>query len=419
MRSTLMLSLALLLPSAVFAQTAGDWPQFRGPTGMGVSPAKGLPLTWSPTENIVWKTPLPGAGSSSPIVVGDKIFVTCYSGFAVPGMEGGNMSQLKLHLVCLDRAKGTIVWDKTVEPKLPEQDRIRDGHGYASSTPASDGERIYTFFGKSGVHAFDLKGNHLWDADVGSKVDGFGTGASPIVSGNLLIVNASVESQQLFGLDKKTGTVVWKAKGIVQAWNTPVFVPVKGGKTELVIGMQGKVLGFDPVKGEQLWSCNNEIGWYIVPSPVAKDGMVWSLGGRSGIIAAAVKAGGRGDVTKSHRMWTSNKGCNVMSPILHEGHLYWFSDAGLACCADAATGKTLYEERMRSETVWASPILADGKIYYLDRTGRTNVVKAAPKFEILATNELGERSTFNASPAVAGDRLYIRSDKTLYCIGKK
>jgi outer membrane protein assembly factor BamB len=279
---------------------------------------------------------------------------------------------------------------------------------------------VYCFFGKTGVVAFDLDGNKLWDADVGSELNGFGTGASPVVAGNLLIVNASVESQTLFALDKKTGKEVWKAKGIREAWNTPVLMPRPGGKSELVLGMQGKVVSFDPATGDQLWSCANDIRWYIVPSVVTHDDIVWSIGGRDGVVACAVKAGGRGDVTQTHRQWTARKGSNVTSPVVHDGHLYWMNDnLGVAYCAEAATGTIVYEERMdRPGQVYASALLADGNVYYLTRDGRTLVLAAKPKFEKISLNDLGDRSTFNASPAVHGNRLLIRSDKFLYCVGK-
>jgi outer membrane protein assembly factor BamB len=401
-------------------EKSADWRQFRGPGGQGVSPAKKIPLTWSETENLLWKTDLPGAGSSSPIVVGSRVYLTCYSGYNVPGQNVGDMEQLKLHLVCLDRNQGKILWNSEVAPVLPEQENIRDGHGYASSTPASDGERIYVFFGKSGAMAFDLEGNPLWRTDLGSERSGFGSGASPIVYRDLLIVNASVESESLVALDKKTGKEKWRVEGVREAFNTPVLVPVESGKTELVAGMPGKVQGIDPDTGKELWTCANEITWYIVPSVVAHQGVVWSLGGRSGVTAVALRAGGRGDVTETHRLWTSRKGCNVLSPIYHEGHLYWINDNEIALCAEATSGKIVFEERVdRADQVWASPVLADGKLYYVSRRGDTIVLAAQPRFERLATNSLRDGSTFNASPAVAGDRLYLRSDKSLYCVGKK
>jgi outer membrane protein assembly factor BamB len=413
--------LIMLTAPAAAQEKSTDWPQFRGPGGLGVSSAKGLPVKWSQKENVVWKTALQGPGSSSPIVLGDKIYLTCYTGYNVPGKGRGDPANLKLHLVCLKRDNGKILWTSDVDPKLPEQDRIRDDHGYASSTPVTDGERIYVFFGKSGALAFDLDGKQLWRTDVGARVDGFGSGASPIVYKELVIVNASVESQSLVALDKKSGKDVWRVTGIREAWNTPLLVPLKDGKTELVVGMQGKVRGFDPVSGQDLWSCNNDIGWYIVPSVVAHEGVLWSIGGRSGITAIALKAGGRGDVTKTHRLWTSKQGSNVSSPIIHDGHLYWMHDSlGIAYCAEAMTGNIVYQERVeRAGQIYSSPILADGKLYYTSRTGRTYVVAARPKFELVAANDLSDRSTFNASLAVAGNRLLLRSDTFLYCLGER
>lgn len=398
---------------------AQDWPQFRGPGGLGVSPATGLPTTWGKTENVVWKTPLPGPGSSSPVVLGDKIYLTCYTGYTPDGR--GDMEKLRLHVVALDRETGKLLWNTEVMPKLPEQPRIREGHGYATSTPATDGERLYVFFGKTGAFAFDLTGKQLWQADVGSGLNGWGSAASPVLHGDLVLINASVESESLYGLDRTTGKEVWRARGIKEAWNTPLLVPLKGGATELFVGMPRKVVGFDPATGKELWTCANEITWYIAPSAVAHDGVVWSIGGRSGNAAVAVRAGGRGDVTTTHRLWTSPKGSNVSSPVVHDGHLYWMHDSlGIAFCAEAMTGKVVYEERVpRADQVYASALLADGKVYHLTRTGKTFVVPAKPKFELLATSDLGDRTMFNASPVAVGSRLLIRSDQALYCVGTK
>ena len=403
-------------------EIALDWSQFRGPNGQGTSTASGLPTTWSSDENVVWKTELPGAGTSSPIVVGARIYLTCYSGFSVPNQPRGEMDDLKLHLVCLDRARGRLIWNTKVTPKLPEQEKIRDDHGYASSTPASDGERLYVFFGKTGAMAFDLNGKQLWQTDVGSNLHGWGSATSPVLLKDLVIINASVESESLYALDKRTGREVWRVRGIRESWNTPILVPIAGGKTELMVAIMGKVLGLDPATGDELWSCNTDIGWYMVPSMVSAEGIVYCIGGRSGG-GLAVKAGGRGDVTESHRMWTSRKGSNVSSPVLHEGHLYWMHEGlGIAYCAKAETGKIVYEERVdRADQIYSSPVLADGKLFYVSRSGRTFVLAAKPEFKQLATNEFGrsERSMFNASPAVADGRLFLRSDRFLYCLGKK
>jgi outer membrane protein assembly factor BamB len=414
--------LLLLAPCRLLSQEKLiDWAQFRGPGGLAVSAAKGLPTTWSESENLAWKTKLPGPGTSSPIVFGDRIYLTCYSGYNVPG-ERGKPENLKRHLVCLSRKDGKVVWDKAVKAELPEQDRIRDDHGYASNTPAADKDHVYCFYGRSGVYAFTHEGKQAWQADVGTKLSGWGSAASPVLHGDLVIVNASVESECLVALDRKTGKEKWRAKGIKESWNTPLFVPVGNDRTEIVLAIFGKVLGFDPADGKQLWSCATDIGWYVVPSLVAHDGVVYCVAGRGdGSGALAVRAGGSGDVTESRRLWKINKGSNVTSPIYHDGHLYWMHEGlGIAYCVEAKSGDVVYQERVgRLGEVYASPVLADGKIYYTSRGGQTLVVAAKPKYQRLATNDLRDRSLFHGSPAVTGGRLLIRSDKYLYCLEKK
>jgi outer membrane protein assembly factor BamB len=400
------------------AEKAGAWPQFRGPGGLGVSDGRGLPVTWSATHNLRWKTELPGGGSSSPIVVGDRIFVTCYSGYGVRGQPKGDMNQLKRHVLCVSTANGRILWKTDVPADLPESQSVRE-HGYAASTPASDGQHLYVFFGKSGVLAFDLDGRQVWKANVGTSTHGWGSAASPVLYRDLVIINACVESESLVALDKNTGKERWRARGIKESWNTPLLVTSKDGRSELVVSIVRKILAFDPATGNQLWSCDTDIGWYMAPSAVAHDGVVYALGGRGGVTSLAVRTGGRGDVPKTHRLWTSTKGSNVSSPVFHDGHLYWTHDSqGIAYCAEAGTGKIVYEERLpRAGQFYASAVLADGKLYYVSRTGQTFVLAASPKYQLLAVNDLADHSIFDGSPAEAGGRLYLRSDRFLYCVG--
>ncbi len=396
-----------------------DWPHFRGPTGMGTSSAQGLPVTWSDSENIAWKVELPGPGASSPVVFGERIYLTCYTGYFIPGDSAGSLEELKRHVLAFDRAEGRLLWNTAIAAKLPEERQIRD-HGFAANTPTVDEERIYAFFGKSGVFAFDHNGKQLWHADMGDKTNGWGTSASPVLYNDWVFINASVESSSLVALDRKTGAEKWRAGGIRESWNTPLVVTAKSGRKELVVAVQGKVMAFDPDTGRELWSCKTDIGWYMVPSVVAHDGIVYCLGGRSGVAALAVRAGGDGDVTSTHRLWTSMKGSNVSSPVYSDGHLYWMHEQrGTAYCAKAETGEIVYEQRLdRAGQVYSSALLADGRLYYLTREGKTFVLAAKPEFEQLASNDFRDRSIFNGSPAVAGSRLLIRSDKWLYCIGK-
>jgi outer membrane protein assembly factor BamB len=388
---------------------------------MGVSDAKGLPIEWDGKSNLIWKTPLPGPGASSPITYGDHIYLTCYSGYFIPDEPGGSLDELKRHVIALRRDTGKIVWDKAIAAKLPEEENIRD-HGFAANTATADADHVYAFLGKNGVYAFDHQGNQIWHVDVGSQTNGWGTAASPLLYKDLVIINASVESESLVALDRKTGKEQWRAGGMRESWNTPMIVKSVSGQDELVVAIAGKILSFNPDTGKALWSCDTDIKWYMVPTVVANEGIVYYLGGRSGIVGGAVRTGGKGDVTQSHRLWTTKTGTNVTSPIYLDGHLYWMSDhLGIAYCAKADTGELVYEKRLnRFDQVYASPILAEERIYYFDRAGGAAVIAAKPEFEQLATNRIeGDRTRFDGSPAVDGNRLLVRSNKFLYCIGTK
>ncbi|MBI5386249.1 MAG: PQQ-binding-like beta-propeller repeat protein [Verrucomicrobia bacterium] len=412
----------LTQPAQSQSDGRNDWPQFRGPGALGRSNTKGLPLTWSDEKNIAWKTVLPGPGASSPIVLGQRVFITCFTGFATSSREPGDMTNLKRHLLCLNLADGRIIWDTPVPADMPEQDRIRENHGYASSTPVADAERIYAFFGKSGVFTFDPTGKHLWRAKVGDKLNGWGSAASPVLYKDWLIVNASIESDSLVALDKKTGQEVWRANVGNESWHAPVFVTAPDGTVEVVAAKNGRVVAFNAETGAALWNVKTGIPWYMCPTPVVQDGIVYVIGGRSPNGALAIRAGGRGDVTDSHVVWKLNKGSNVPSPILHDGHLYFaHENLGLVYCVNAKTGELVYEERLDPSPgqIYASPVVANGKVYFTGRGGRTVVIAARPKFEKLADNTLeSNRGVFNSSPAASGNRLLLRSHRALYALGE-
>lgn len=412
---------ASLLTLPVRAAQA-DWPQFRGPGALGRSVAGGLPLEWRDDTNVSWKTPLPGPGASSPIIIEDKIFLTCFTGFATSADEPGEIAQLKRHLLCLNLLDGKLLWDTPVPAELPEQDRIRENHGYASSTPVADAERVYAFFGRSGVFAFDHNGRLLWRAKVGEQLNGWGSATSLVLYKDLLLVNASIESAALVALDKRTGREAWRASGVTESWHTPALLQTPDGKTEVVVALNGRVLGLDADSGATLWNALTGIPWYMCPTPVAEAGIVYVIGGRGPNGALAIRAGGRGDVTASHVIWKAGKGSNVPSPVLHEGHLYFaHENLGIVYCLNAGTGELVYEERLVPSPgqIYASPVVADGRIYFTGRGGHTVVIAAAPRFARLADNVLESgRGMFNASPAIAGNRLLLRSNRALYCLGR-
>lgn len=427
-----LLGVFLSAVSAVDSR-ADDWPNFRGPNGLAVSTDRGLPVKWSDSTNIAWKTELPGPGSSSPIVAGDRVFVTCYSGYGVDRSDPGDPSKLLRNLVCISLADGRVLWQQSVPAVLPE-DRyggMLADHGYASHTAATDGERVYVFFGKSGVLAFDLDGHPLWKQDVGSSSQRMrmGSGASLCVYKTVVIVNASIEGEAIFAFDGATGRQVWKtdAKGYDGSYSTPVIVQT-GGRDEVVVNMPDEIWGLDPQDGGLFWYSTTLRGASNTTA-VAKKGVVYALaGGPGGTGAVALRAGGRDDVTQSGLLWKKSLGSYVPSPVVVGDYLNWVDDKGIACCLKADSGEQVYRERLpglgggggrgMSSAVYASMIAGDGKLYAVSRHNGTFVLAQGPKFELLAHNSLeSDDSDFNASPAVVRGHLLLRSNQALYCVG--
>lgn len=419
------LSLVILLivssTGSIDETQAADWSQFRGPSGNGISLSTGLPTEWSAEKNITWKTKLPGHGSSSPILFGNQVFLTAYSGYGLKVDDESNPSELRLHVIAINRKNGEIMWDESVPPLNQVQKitkRIVD-HGYASGTPACDETGVYAFFGTSGVVAYDLKGKLKWRADLGDGTAGFGSASSPILYKDFVIVNASIESDTVYALHKKTGDVAWKAENIVKAWTTPSIVDLPNGKQELVVNQKSEILGFDPNTGEKLWTCEG-IQDYVVPVVVQNEGILYCLGGRSNR-SIAVRPGGRGDVTKTHKLWEVNVGANVTSPVYYNGHLYWASDRGIAFCLNAKNGEVVYKNRLPTKgRLYASIVLADEKLYITTRDNGVVVLKAAPEYLELARNEIvTDESLFNASPAISDGSIFLRTNGYLYRIANK
>ncbi|MCA9237768.1 MAG: PQQ-binding-like beta-propeller repeat protein [Planctomycetales bacterium] len=404
---------------------AENYVGFRGPGSTGVAEASDLPAAWSETENIVWKCDLPGLGASCPTIIDGKIYLTCYSGYAESIDEPGDQAKLMRHVVCVDRGTGDIVWTKDFVPKLPESNYRPDNdarHGYASSTITTDGERLYVFFGASGMYCLDMNGEEIWHVDLGSGTHGWGSGASPLLVGDMVIVNASIESKSLVALDKRTGDEIWRVGGIDSCWSTPVLVDAPE-RQEIVLNVPNVLKAFDPATGNELWHCQGMPDGYLVPTVTSEDGVVYVIGARKNT-AAAVRAGGSGDVTDSNVLWRVNKGSNVSSPVYVDGHVYFFQESkGIAYCLDAATGDVVYQERLepRPGLIYSSPLATDGKLYAVSQENGTYVLAAKPEFELLAVNKLGDADSesirSNASIAEADNQLFLRNDDALYCIG--
>lgn len=452
-----VLAVAVLIPLTVNgadeATVAQDWLRFRGDNGAGISPCgQTPPIQWSETRNLRWKVDLPGPGSSSPIVVGDRVFVTCWSGYAVDRGNPGQQEDLRRHLLCFDRDTGKTLWNKSVAAVLPEDQYggMFAQHGYASHTPVSDGERVYVFFGKTGALAFDLDGNQLWQTSLGTGSDprGWGSASSPILYNDLLIVTASAESESLAALNKLTGEIVWKkqASGFSGTWSTPILVPVDESRTDLVLAVAYEFWGFNPETGKLRWYCESLDSDSMCGSPILNNGVIYAIDGRSGG-SVAVKSGGDGDCTATHRLWAGTDRGRISTPVCHEGRLHWIAN-GIANCLDAETGEEIYQARLERSSQaaapavsesqgsgrggfgqgrggfggmggsdYSSPVVAGDKMYFVSRSGDMYVIQLGSDFKQLALNHFGgEPADFSATPAISGDHLFIRSSKSLYCV---
>ncbi len=418
--------LGLALPPAD-EPAQNEWPRFRGVNGTGIAAKANPPVTWDDSTNIQWKTALPGPGSSSPIVWRNRVFVTSYSGYGVSRPETGQKSELKRHVVCLDLETGKALWDRAV-PGVPEEDSSSGNimeHGYASNTPATDGKRIYAFLGKSGVFAFDMDGNQVWQTSVGTQSGSrrWGSSGGVLLYKNLVIVNASDESRSIRALDAETGKEVWQVKSdrLDSAYGTPILHEMPDGRTELLIAVPDNLWGFDPDTGKNLWYCGTELGGNVVPGVVVGRDLAYVFGGFPNTGSVAVRLGGTGNVTETHLAWRGEGGSYVPTPVYHDGRLHWVDDNGIAYSMDASTGKLHYRQRVappgRGKPFYASPVLAGDRIYAVSRTAGTFVIRAKPEHELIATNKIAsDSSQFNATPAIVGDRLILRSDKFIYCI---
>jgi outer membrane protein assembly factor BamB len=407
----------ILAHGASAAPSDGSWPQFRGPLGNGHAAASGLPVTWSETQNVKWRTAIPGEGWSSPVVMGGRLWMQT-------ALDGGR----SLRAVCVDQTSGAVQHNVEVfYVEAPEEKHALNSH--ASPTPVVDDERVYVFFGMHGVACLDLaSGKVLWkNTELKHDHDKNGPGSSPILHGDLLVLTCDgTEVQFLCALDKRTGKLRWKADRsnraelaaknfhLRKAYHTPEIIRVNG-RDQLISMGAFRVCGYDPDNGRELWFVDLP-GFSNVPRPVFGHGLLFIATGFMKPELWAIRPGGTGNLTRSNVAWKYAKQApQKPSPILVGDQLFVLSDAGILTCLDAKSGRELWAERLGGEFS-ASPVFADGHLFFCNQAGVTTVLKPGANFEVVARNTLA--GGFMASPAVAGKALYLRTKTHLYRIEK-
>jgi outer membrane protein assembly factor BamB len=408
----------VVLPQAAVGE---NWPQFRGPTGQSISSEKDLPLKWTTTENVAWKTAIPGESWSSPICWGERVFLTTATDDGV-----------SCHLVAFERTSGKILWDREVA-KQKTTGRKEGRNTYATPTPATDGKLVYAIFFDGSFFAVDFEGKLIWSNRDFPFYSQHGLATSPLLWNDLLIMarDGSNEGEDkalgwqvpwdksfIVALDKATGKVRWKtARGLSRiAHVVPVVWTDGEGKAWLLSGAGDVVQGFDLFSGERTWTSLNK-GEGVVPSPAVGDGLVFTACGFSGRDSIkAFRLGGKGDLQESNLAWEQRKGMPRIPSLLYFApYLFTVSDTGLAMCLKGQTGEILWQEHLGANFS-ASPVFASGKVYFLSDAGETTVVEAGPQFKVLSKNALNEKC--QASMAVSQQHLFIRTEKHLICIGK-
>jgi outer membrane protein assembly factor BamB len=383
------------------------WPRWRGPSGQGVVEGSGYVDTWSDTENVLWKVEAPGRGHSSPIVWGDRIFLT------TAHADGPRRS-----ILCYRRSDGKQLWE-TFLPAAPGE-RLYSKNSHASGTPSTDGERVYNYFGPLGLVAVDFSGKLVWQCDLGPVSLYHGTAGSPLLYKDRVIVFQDQRTgSYIAAVDKRTGKVIWKTPREEQiGWSTPVAIQA-GTRDEIVVNSQNRVTAYDPATGKLLWWVNGTT-MEVTPTPAVGRGLVFCSSGRQGP-TLAIRPGGAGDVTATHVAWQTPRGSPfIPSPLVYGNYLYTVNDmTAVATCFEAATGKTMWQGRLgepESHSLSASPIGVDGKVYFFNDSGEAFVVEAGPQFKLLRVNKLNERML--ATPALVDGKWYFRTERHLWAIGR-
>ncbi len=439
-----VLAALLVLPTAA-AVRAQNWSQFRGPGASGVAEGKRTPLAWdaAKSQNVVWKTPIPGLSHASPVVWGDRVFViTAESADPAPtyvpkdrgiSLAQGDEVKHAWRIYALDKRTGRVLWQQTAHEGVPRARRHIKAT-QANSTPVTDGRTVVALMGSEGLFAYDFGGKLLWKQDLGvlnpglwgDKTSSWGHGSSPVIWRNLVIVQADGHAQSFIAaFDLKTGKQAWRVeRGEITSWSTPTVVE-SGGRAELVANGGRFIRGYDPRTGKELWRFNDNETQVKQQAPLAAHGLIYVAGGYPpGRGMYAFRPGASGDISlkpgeqgNAHLAWRTDKGSPyTTTPIVYGDILYGVSDAGVLSAYEARTGKLVYQERLPS-SFSASPVAADGKLYLPSEDGDVFVVKAGPKFELLATNPVGE--ALMATPAISDGMLILRGHKHVYAVADK
>jgi len=435
-----ILALAAAMASAATASgespaARAQWPQWRGPLGTGVAPAGNPPLTWSESENVRWKIPIPGQGHSTPVVWGDRVFLTTAiphgEAIAPQGGQGHGAhdnvqprTRYEFAVLAIDRGDGSIAWKRIVHEGLPH-DATHESGTWASASAVTDGRHVIASFGSSGLYGLTVEGELLWSQDLGDMriLHSHGEGSSPALHGDTVVVNWDHEGGSfLVALDKRTGEQRWRVdRDEKTSWSSPLVVE-HDGKAQVVVAATKRVRGYDLASGKQIWECGGLSG-NVVATPVAADGIVHVANSYETRAMLAIRLDrAKGDVTGGDAvLWTRDRDTPyVPSPILYDGSLCFLKHyQGFLTCVDAASGATRFGPARLSgiENVYASLVGAAGRIYVVDRDGTTAVVRNGPNLDLLAQNQLDD--SFSASPAIAGDELFLRGERSLYCLSAR
>ena len=446
----------IFLAAAVFAATivaqrsstnANHWPQWRGPDFNGM--ARGdAPTKWSDTENIKWKAAIPGRGHSTPVVWGDKIFLTTAiptakaaaptpepanqgggrpggSGRGGPGGGAAANQEHQFAVLCLDKKTGKILWQKVAVTAAPHEGYHGKYGSFASNSPATDGKYVYAFFGSRGVYCYDLNGKPIWQKDFNVKMQmhlQFGEGTAAVIEGDKLILNFDHKAGSfIVALDKATGKEIWNTKREeISNWSAPLVVE-HAGKKQVIVSATTKVRSYNLNDGKLIWECAG-LGMNTIPAPVHQDGVVYVMSGFRDPKLLAIKLGREGDLTGTDAvLWSETRGLSYTpSPVLHEGKLYALTDNGMISCFDAKTGKPYYHQQRlpKPYNFKASPVGANGKLYLATEDDDVVILKMGEKFEVLATNTMTDQM-FVASPVIVNGEIFLRSQNTLFCISEK